>query len=437
MSIDLVIGLYDGFHMGGELRMLNRIADGITEGIIVSIGSYRGQMDCALAMHAHVPVCCIDPRTPSDNYPFSDDDRQHWMTNVLAMGVAGKVRPINLPSLTVASTWTEPISLLFIDGDHAQVQADLDAWLPHVMDGGLVAFHDIYDAGITATIAGSDGLVEIERCDLTAVFRKGNVPVAETKYERYEYNGLTLEVRLGVYNAVDRFVCREVQDYQLPDTPLRTVIDAGAMIGAFTAWVKHLYPDALVLAIEPEPGNLELLIRNVDDNGVIIRRGALSYDTARNTLAIDGANSGGHRLIYVNHGDTVDGLVINEIDCYTLEDLMIGHLKYIDLLKLDVEGSEMDVLLSAEDDTLRRIHHIVGERHFTHEQFIPVITRLEALGFTVEDKPHPILSVEPWEMSDRGLFTATNNNWTEPPPVEVAEPKPAVKRKPGRKAKAK
>ena len=65
MSIDKVIEMYSGFHFEGELRMLNRLAAGVTEGVIVNIGSYRGQTDCAIALHATVPVYCIDNRSGS------------------------------------------------------------------------------------------------------------------------------------------------------------------------------------------------------------------------------------------------------------------------------------------------------------------------------------------------------------------------------------
>lgn len=77
MSIDKVIGLYEGFHFESELRMMNRLGDGITDGVIVSIGSYKGQMDCALALHAHVPLYAIDSHEsgPEEDFVFSDEDR--------------------------------------------------------------------------------------------------------------------------------------------------------------------------------------------------------------------------------------------------------------------------------------------------------------------------------------------------------------------------
>lgn len=130
MSIEKVVALDGGFHSESELRMMNRIADGVTDGVIVALGSYRGQMDCALALHAHVPVYCIGSE---------DEDRVSWLQNILALGVGGRVRPIALPSTVVARVWSLPVSLLMVN---APFTADLAAWLPHVAAGGLIAFSD-------------------------------------------------------------------------------------------------------------------------------------------------------------------------------------------------------------------------------------------------------------------------------------------------------
>lgn len=421
MTIDLVVNLYSGFHMEGELRMVNRLSAGVNQGVIVSIGSYRGQMDCALAMHAQVPVYCIDPHTPSDGYPFGDEDRVEWAKNCLAMNVMAKLRPINLPSLTVAKVWQEPIGFLWIDGSHQDAKADLDAWLPFVLPNGLVGFHDTNADIVQQAFKGHDDLVEVEACDLTTVFRKRVPP-----YERYEYNGRTCYVRTDHYGSVDKHAVQEVQTYPLPDFmlntdfSLNTVIDAGAMIGAFTNWIQTLHPEAKIIAIEPEPGNYALAGWNVSKN-VLLLNGVLAYDTTRDTLIVDPKNSGGHELVKAS--DVKAGQVtVTPLAHWRLEDLMQREFERIDLLKLDIEGSEMDVLLNAGDYTLRRVRYIVGERHVTHEEFLPVLNRLVDLGFAVSDNPHPELSVPPWNMANRGVFRADNLNWPELPPLPDEPP---------------
>lgn len=41
------------------------------------------------------------------------------------------------------------------------------------------------------------------------------------------------------------------------------IVDAGANIGSATLWFKHQYPDAAIVAIEPDPGSYALLARNI------------------------------------------------------------------------------------------------------------------------------------------------------------------------------
>ena len=40
------------------------------------------------------------------------------------------------------------------------------------------------------------------------------------------------------------------------------VVDAGANIGCYTTWVATRHPDARIVAVEPDPGNLLMLARN-------------------------------------------------------------------------------------------------------------------------------------------------------------------------------
>lgn len=181
MSIDDVIALYQDYHWPDELRMLNRLAAGITSGVIVAIGSYRGQSDCALALDAQVPVYCIDPREAPGTH-YGDVDRPYWMQNVLAMGVAEKVRPINLPSLLVPKVWSllyypysKNISLLFIDGDHDRANDDLQAWWSHVVCDGLIVMHDSNFDVVKSAVkypVSSGHMVEVERADVSIVYQK-------------------------------------------------------------------------------------------------------------------------------------------------------------------------------------------------------------------------------------------------------------------------
>jgi predicted O-methyltransferase YrrM len=110
------------------------------DGVIVEIGSWKGKSTVCLGLGSQegndVPVYAIDPHA---DYRFGD-----FKTNVERAGIAELVRPIASLSQPAADTFDEPIELLFVDGSHEYdlVLEDFEKWVPKVVDGGWVAFHD-------------------------------------------------------------------------------------------------------------------------------------------------------------------------------------------------------------------------------------------------------------------------------------------------------
>lgn len=110
------------------------------DGAIVEIGSWKGKSTVCLGLGsqagASVPIYAIDPHA---DYRFGD-----FKTNIERAGIAELVRPVASLSQAAAGSFDEPIELLFVDGSHeeALVREDFDKWVPKVVDGGWVAFHD-------------------------------------------------------------------------------------------------------------------------------------------------------------------------------------------------------------------------------------------------------------------------------------------------------
>ena len=50
-------------------------------------------------------------------------------------------------SVPIARVWRTPLALVFIDGGHAEDVAmnDYEGWAPHVLPGGLLVLHDVFD----------------------------------------------------------------------------------------------------------------------------------------------------------------------------------------------------------------------------------------------------------------------------------------------------
>jgi len=109
-------------------------------GAIVEIGSWKGKSTICLGLGSRagndVHVFAVDPHA---DYRFGD-----FKTNVERAGLVDLVTPIASLSQAAADDFHEPIELLFVDGSHEEedVRSDFDKWVPKVVDGGWVAFHD-------------------------------------------------------------------------------------------------------------------------------------------------------------------------------------------------------------------------------------------------------------------------------------------------------
>jgi len=57
------------------------------------------------------------------------------------------VVPVVARSFSLAKVWTMPLGLVFIDGghSHAAALADYRGWAPHVVVGGYLVIHDLFD----------------------------------------------------------------------------------------------------------------------------------------------------------------------------------------------------------------------------------------------------------------------------------------------------
>ena len=81
-----------------------------------------------------------------DNSAQAVDTLPFFRETVRRAGLEGTVIPIVGPSVDIAARWRTKLSLLFIDGGHTMEHAlgDYRGWTPHVMQGGLVAIHDVF-----------------------------------------------------------------------------------------------------------------------------------------------------------------------------------------------------------------------------------------------------------------------------------------------------
>jgi len=131
------------------------------------------------------------------------------------------------------------------------------------------------------------------------------------------------------------------------------VVDIGANIGYYTLLAAHLVGDeGRVFAFEPDPHNFSLLCKNIEINGhrnVIPVRKAVFSKSGKMKLFLDKSNLGGHSL----SGANVDMGVSIMVEATSLDDYLKNTNCKIDVIKMDVQGSEMEVL-EGMTDTINR-----------------------------------------------------------------------------------
>lgn len=150
---------HDGMCPYWQGRQLLQLAAASLPGAIVEIGSWKGGSACWLGWGSQIgprnPVFCVDgfsdPSGGEDPAAIARGEAKGFSVlpeferNVQAAGVANLVTPVVAWSPAAAEGWTEPISLLYLDGMHTReaLEADLAAWTQHLVDGAIVAFDDV------------------------------------------------------------------------------------------------------------------------------------------------------------------------------------------------------------------------------------------------------------------------------------------------------
>lgn len=140
-------------------------------------------------------------------------------------------------------------------------------------------------------------------------------------------------IRWGVWEAA------ETRFLQMLLRPGDTFVDVGANIGYFSVLAAHrVGPGGQVIAIEPEPRNVQLLRANLARYGdgvkTTVTPVAAYSRTTQMSLAMRETNRGDHRLSpYADTGF--------QVRCVRLDEVLPGS---VDVIKTDTQGFDHDVI---------------------------------------------------------------------------------------------
>lgn len=146
----------DGWLSDREMQFLVTLAAYPTcAGEILELGAYHGKSTIALALGTRLS----DNATVHTIDPISGGPLQE---NLHRAGVAEDVVHYHAPSTDETPQWSKPLRLLWHDGanDLATVDDDLRQLTPWLVDGAIVAFHDVLNTSGMRIFVFTDAVLD-------------------------------------------------------------------------------------------------------------------------------------------------------------------------------------------------------------------------------------------------------------------------------------
>lgn len=134
-----------------EAALLYKLASAVESGCIVEVGSYHGRSTVALGLGTmagnNSPVFAVEPHEEFAGAlggNFGPEDRAEFFKSMLQSSCYKVVRLLNISSEIITSGWEQPVSLLWIDGDHRYegVKRDFESWERHLENDATIVFDD-------------------------------------------------------------------------------------------------------------------------------------------------------------------------------------------------------------------------------------------------------------------------------------------------------
>jgi FkbM family methyltransferase len=178
---------------------------------------------------------------------------------------------------------------------------------------------------------------------------------------------------LAMHRAI---IEQQVYDFQT-DSDRPRILDCGANVGVAAVWFRQRFPDAQIVAFEPDPVVYDVLRQNVrticSDYGFELVNAAVWCDESPElAFAAEGADA---------------GRIATEADPQPTVVRAVRLRSYlqepVDLLKLDIEGAELAVLEDCRDQ-LHRVRNLFVEYHSFDDQpqrLDELLTLLRETGF--------------------------------------------------------
>lgn len=187
-----------------------------------------------------------------------------------------------------------------------------------------------------------------------ALEKMKNMPFGQSGSIRFGTNDFEFHHARCFYDTYTEVFKERMYEFKT-DSKSPYIIDCGANMGLSILFFSQTYPDAEIVAFEPEPPIYELLLRNINKYGlknVTVHRKALWNRLTTLSFYTD-----------TGMGGSVENIFSNQTPFQVETDILSAYLtKEVDFLKIDIEGAEFTVLKECSH-LLYLVKHLFVEYH--------------------------------------------------------------------------
>jgi FkbM family methyltransferase len=155
------------------------------------------------------------------------------------------------------------------------------------------------------------------------------------------------------------FGYKEYAIKQFEENP-KVIIDGGSNIGLFSIFMKNLYPDARIIAIEPDDDNFKIMQENFASYSGIEAIKAGLWNKSKLLKVHDKYNQGKWAMVV----EETDNPQESNVSGISIDEIMLKYkLDRIDILKIDIETSEKYLFEENYQNWLPKVKMIIIEFH--------------------------------------------------------------------------
>lgn len=214
-----------------------------------------------------------------------------------------------------------------------------------------------------ASAIGWRPALQLRLSDLKTRKRTDNALCLEIK-PRNSTHPLTMRIHTSDREVLGQVFIEGEYEPVLLDHP-KTILDLGANVGYASAYFLSKYSSCNVIAVEPDPDNYEVCCRNLAPFGERAKVIHAAAWVERTRLVLQrGAFRDGREWTTQVRTAVTTGQESGSIEAYDVPTLLgLFQISEIDLLKIDVERSELALFSRNTDDWLPRVRNLCIELH--------------------------------------------------------------------------